>query len=210
MYFFLLTMAPPLRTTSSMDELTQRDQAKVRAFQKQYYWKIDQVGECWLWKDRKRARSFFVHVAGIKYAPAQFAWAFTRGEWLIPITLTNNCGNSACVRPDHFIDGRAGLPDKRKGKVYFIQCEGGGPIKIGFTTKDVYGRMSQIQQYAPYGLVLIGWKSGFMEDEQALHRQFEKDRLRKRHEWFHPSGDLLSYLEGEGFTPQRPAEEKIA
>ena len=66
--------------------------------------------------------------------------------------------------------------------IYFIQSAG-GPIKIGYTTKDPLLRLKSLQTSNPYKLELLGSMGGTLEDEAAIHREFEGDNI---------SGDRIS------------------
>jgi hypothetical protein len=208
---FRLRDRRPLRRIFKM-ELTQRDREKVRCFTQQFYWKIDKIGECWVWKiPNKAARAFFVNIAGLNYSARQFAWAITKDDWTGPVQAEMLCGKAGCVNPEHMKKGTIGLREFRGGgKVYFLQCDGGGPIKIGFTTKPIEQRVAQLQAFVPETLVILGGIPGDEQAEKDMHLRFRKDRIRRNHEWFRPSEDLLSYLEGLGLRPQRRLEEKIA
>src|SRR4030042_1877657 len=87
--------------------------------------------------------------------------------------------------------------------IYFAQCSGGGPIKIGFTSREPENRVQDLQNANPYELVLLGTISGGKEEEAKLHGRFSDDRLRG--EWFAPSEHLRSWLRDLGFKPQNEA-----
>jgi excisionase family DNA binding protein len=71
------------------------------------------------------------------------------------------------------------LPDT--GWVYFIQAEGGGPVKIG-KADDVDERLRALQFSCPYRLVVLGKLPGGRRLEARLHKQFSACRLHG--EWF--------------------------
>jgi hypothetical protein len=79
----------------------------------------------------------------------------------------------------------------RGGWIYFIQWGDGGPIKIGFSDRPDE-RLAALSTGSPVPLRLLGQMRGNRGLEQALHRKFEEDRVRR--EWFHPSGALLQYV----------------
>ncbi len=76
---------------------------------------------------------------------------------------------------------------------YFIQSGVDGPIKIGFTSKeDPQERLRDLQTGNPEQLHLIAIIAGNVERE--LHEQFKNDRISG--EWFHPSPELLTFING--------------
>jgi hypothetical protein len=88
------------------------------------------------------------------------------------------------------------------GTVYILQVDGGGPIKIGFTTQNVYQRITSIQHGSPYVLNWVGAYRGTIEDERSAHRELSDFNLRG--EWFHPVAPVLKFIEsksGVDFTP---------
>lgn len=72
-----------------------------------------------------------------------------------------------------------------KSRVYFIQSEHGGPIKIG-TTENVAQRLRNLQTGSPTRLVVLGVLAGGQSVEQILHLDLAAHRLEG--EWFadHP------------------------
>lgn len=78
------------------------------------------------------------------------------------------------------------------GFVYFIQGEGGGPIKIGWA---VYprGRLSSLQASSPVRLRLLAYVPGGVAKERRLHQQFAADRLHG--EWFIESDKLHAEID---------------
>jgi hypothetical protein len=77
--------------------------------------------------------------------------------------------------------------------VYFVQGEGGGPIKIGSAT-NIQQRLRDLQIGSPVLLTLLHGVQGDYDLEYALHERFANDRLHG--EWFTPSPELLAYIEG--------------
>jgi hypothetical protein len=67
------------------------------------------------------------------------------------------------------------------GYTYFIQAEGGGPIKIGATLHEPETRLKAFQAGCPMKLVLLGAKDG-INMEPILHKNWAKWRLHG--EWF--------------------------
>lgn len=83
------------------------------------------------------------------------------------------------------------LPQQEEatGVVYF--ADDGQFIKIGFT-KNTKGRASQLQTGSSRNVHIIATRSGTMQDERKLHRQFA--HLRHRGEWFRKERELLAYI----------------
>ena len=78
------------------------------------------------------------------------------------------------------------------GVVYFIQGEKTGRIKIGYTTKPIRIRMSQLQVGSPDKLKLLGTMQGGAVAEGAIQGQWAS--LHSHGEWFNQSPELLSYI----------------
>lgn len=80
--------------------------------------------------------------------------------------------------------------------VYFVQGAGGGPIKIGFTTR-LHGRLKELQTGFPLGrLNVIALLSGGVELEQDLHARFKSARIESS-EWFWPTEALMRCVHEE-------------
>ena len=73
---------------------------------------------------------------------------------------------------------------------YFVQAEGGGPIKIGRTNAGITTRLRDLQAGSPVPLVVVGELP--IDVEAMLHFEFESDRLHG--EWFRPSPVLLNFI----------------
>ncbi len=78
-------------------------------------------------------------------------------------------------------------------RVYFIQGEHGGAIKIG-TSRDVEMRLAVHQIGCPVLLRILGTQQGGRALEAVLHRRFAVHRL--HNEWFEPCAELLAYIAG--------------
>jgi hypothetical protein len=76
--------------------------------------------------------------------------------------------------------------------IYFIQEGTSGPIKIGFTAKNLQKRLSSVQISNPRQLVMIAAIPGCRKDECILHHKFAKAYIRG--EWFKPVKSLMRYL----------------
>lgn len=83
----------------------------------------------------------------------------------------------------------------KKGFVYFVQGESGGPIKIGFTT-NFDKRITMLQNGYPEKLTLLACTLGTEETEEAIHVELQKHRLRG--EWFNPHDDVLAKIASIG------------
>lgn len=77
--------------------------------------------------------------------------------------------------------------------VYFIQGKTTKNIKIGYTSKDVRSRMSELQTASSEPLVCLKLLAGTQQDESRLHQQF-KDSWAGSGEWFTPTPDLVEYI----------------
>lgn len=75
--------------------------------------------------------------------------------------------------------------------VYFVQPEGGGPIKIGFSG-SIRSRLDAFATSCPFPLRVLGLVPGAMTLEASLHEEFRHTRIRG--EWFHPTPDLLARI----------------
>lgn len=86
---------------------------------------------------------------------------------------------------------RFGYKTNNWSKVYFVQGDKGGPIKIGHTD-NIENRLKQMQTGNPDKLVLLHLTNGGKNFEDELHERFSKYHYRG--EWFHPSQELLDYI----------------
>lgn len=80
----------------------------------------------------------------------------------------------------------------RNGVIYFLQVEGGGPIKIGFTCANPADRAKALQRSSPYLLTWIGYFPAASTIEAELHKLFASDRIRS--EWFHPTQRIYDFI----------------
>lgn len=76
--------------------------------------------------------------------------------------------------------------------IYFLQSDHDGPIKIGYSKRDINRRLRRIQATSPYQLSLLAITYGGLDDEAKLHKRFKK--LNIHHEWFNPESELLEYI----------------
>lgn len=76
----------------------------------------------------------------------------------------------------------------RNGKVYFIQAEHGGPVKIGWSDSPSY-RLRELQTGNPYKLVIRKTLPGGPTREAEVHEDFAHARIGAS-EWFKPVPEL--------------------
>jgi hypothetical protein len=84
---------------------------------------------------------------------------------------------------------------KLQGTVYFLEAEGFGRIKIGFTRENVERRAMQLQVGCPAPIKILRTLEGTMKDEKKLHRRFATQRV-PHTEWFVADEKLRSFVEG--------------
>lgn len=76
--------------------------------------------------------------------------------------------------------------------IYYVQPKSGGLIKIGYTSKKVELRVSELQTGCPDQLVILGQEEGDERKEADLHKKFS--HLRVTGEWFRPSIELMRHV----------------
>ena len=76
------------------------------------------------------------------------------------------------------------------GFIYFIQANGAGPIKIGFTAGNPCRRMVKIQSDCPWPVSLLGAVPGSLDDEAAFHARLS-DHVTQG-EWFAANDTVLA------------------
>jgi hypothetical protein len=76
-------------------------------------------------------------------------------------------------------------------KVYFLQENGTGAIKIG-TSKHLKKRIDELARELPSESTLLATADGWRETEWVLQRRFRHARIRG--EWFRPVPELLEYI----------------
>lgn len=72
-------------------------------------------------------------------------------------------------------------------RVYFAQCDFGGPIKIGHSYNRL-GRIAALSLEIPFNIVEIGSVPGGLFREKFLHAWFRSAQVRR--EWFQPTPEL--------------------
>lgn len=75
--------------------------------------------------------------------------------------------------------------EEKKGAVYFLKMNKVDAVKIGYSNQsDVFGRVTEIKTYCPYGAELIGFISSYdaFRLEKEIHERFKAFRLKG--EWF--------------------------
>jgi hypothetical protein len=85
--------------------------------------------------------------------------------------------------PERFLDS---AETRTHNGVQFM----GRAVKIGYASKSVYQRIRDMQTGNPRQLVILGYKPGYRDDEQALHAQFIHHNILG--EWFRPTPAILS------------------
>ena len=81
-------------------------------------------------------------------------------------------------RVKSLVDSREHTPS-----VYFIQAVSGGPVKIGYTAKDISHRLKELQAANPLPLRVVALMRHVPANvEKILHYQFREHRLHR--EWF--------------------------
>jgi hypothetical protein len=89
------------------------------------------------------------------------------------------------------------VPITRNGiaGIYFASCrQNGYPIKIGYS-KDIKGRIKELQTSVPWPLEVLATTTGDLSREIWLHGKFA--HLRMQGEWFRREPDLVAYIEQE-------------
>lgn len=76
-------------------------------------------------------------------------------------------------------------------RVYFVQSEANGLIKIGVAA-DLDKRVRCLQTMSPVPVRLLGAFPGDRSDEQRLHQAFRP--CRAHGEWFEPTNDLVAFV----------------
>lgn len=74
--------------------------------------------------------------------------------------------------------------DAENVAIYFVHCAVTGLTKIGLTSHEPIGRLSQLQVGCPTRLRLIAAAWGGMNEEKAIHRRLRKLGLHRHGEWF--------------------------
>lgn len=85
-------------------------------------------------------------------------------------------------------------PSEKRGYIYFVQGEDGGPIKIGWAV-DPMRRLQSIQTNSPVPLRNVALIKGTTRTrERKIHEQFAECRIRG--EWFEPTFELIAFICG--------------
>ena len=97
------------------------------------------------------------------------------------------------IRPQSVPAGVHAPAGPTKGRVYFISsAKEDGPVKIGFTSREVESRLKAIQTGHPDRLVILGSIEGNQYLEGNIHRRFAASRLQG--EWFQRTQELLAMI----------------
>jgi hypothetical protein len=94
--------------------------------------------------------------------------------------------------PENILHIGHGLPRLPLGTVYYVACSETRRLKIGYASKSVESRLKNLQTGAAGELVLIATQPGTKEDEAALHRHFDSQRLHG--EWFEMNEALFDHI----------------
>jgi hypothetical protein len=79
-----------------------RRRATLSAKDVERFWaKVDQSGDCWLWKCKRTASGGQFRVNGKRPVAHRIAWEVTRGAIPPRYAVRRTCGNLLCVRPEH-------------------------------------------------------------------------------------------------------------
>ena len=76
--------------------------------------------------------------------------------------------------------------------IYFIEAEGTGMVKIGYTAQPPRSRLSGLQVGNPYLLRLLGVIPGNEQDELSQHSIYS--HLHVRGDWFRAEAELADFL----------------
>jgi len=82
--------------------------------------------------------------------------------------------------------------EKTQNKIYFIQAEAGGLIKIGIT-HNLKVRFNNLKNSCPIPLKILATIDGSADKEIELHERFATHR--KHGEWFEPCPEILQLIE---------------
>lgn len=91
--------------------------------------------------------------------------------------------------------------------VYFMQAEGSGLIKIGYST-DPRKRLAQLATMSPEPIHLVAVHPGDRTLEQALHARFRQHRARG--EWFYPNPELIALINTARDVMRIPTSDPMA
>lgn len=78
------------------------------------------------------------------------------------------------------------------GRVYFIEAEGLGLVKIGYSKSGVEGRLQSLQCASPVPLRILATVEGTLQCERALHGHYRN--LRVQGEWFRLEDPLAFFI----------------
>ncbi len=97
-------------------------------------------------------------------------------------------------------------PELQYGHVYFLQAEGNGLIKIGFTT-NLLRRVRDHRNGSPVLLHFLGAYEAQETEERLVHDLF---RYHRQHgEWFSPAPEIFKYVEAK-CKKDNPATDQAA
>lgn len=87
----------------------------------------------------------------------------------------------------------------KQSVVYFVREATAGNIKIGVTT-NFRQRMADLRQQNTAELEPIGFVNGDAATEGQLHQIFNSSRISG--EWFHPTAELMAYIDSRAQKPE--------
>ncbi len=94
------------------------------------------------------------------------------------------------------------------GKVYFLQAEPDGLVKIGWTRSHPAERLRVLQTGSPVRLKLLGAIFATQELEGDLHRLFRASR--SHGEWFRPDAPLLKFIAENVSVPAKDPRPRLS
>lgn len=91
--------------------------------------------------------------------------------------------------------------------LYFARDEATLLVKIGFSERDVYGRLRTLQTGCPGLLTLLGVVNGTKQDDKAWRKRFAAARVRG--EWFRAVPELLQAIEDAKESQEEDIKRRI-
>lgn len=118
-------------------------------------------------------------------------------RWAIEGMPVLRAGGSVRVDPepaDRWVQEHhsASVAFARESRVYLVQRDSDGAIKIGFTS-DVMRRVKEVRKESSAEVSLLAVFPGDKPDELRIHGRFREARLDG--EWFRPVPELLDFID---------------
>ena len=79
--------------------------------------------------------------------------------------------------------------------IYFVDINRDGPIKIGFTKRDVGERIKELQTSCPYQLNLLATMEGDIFREKRLQRSYQNWKLPGNHQEWYEREPLIQFID---------------